>query len=381
MKRWIVIVLAFVLLLVGAGVVGFRVAVERLKGKVAAALGPGSKVAELKVGWSSVELVGLDIQAPQGWPAARTLHAERLTIVPSLRSLLTDQIHISSITVEKPYFSVLRIPKKLVILPSLLEGGGRKEKDKRMDGEPSARTVMISEITLADGIIEIFDATVSQPPLKIQLERIEATVRDIAAPLMADRTHMELTAIVKGARRDGRMKISGWVGEAGKNSSSRIVLETVDLVSLQPYLAKKGETKLNKGTLDLNLKSEVRGNQLDGKGKVIIRELEFAPSPGYLDTFMGLPRSAVIGFLKDHDGAIDVDFTLKGDISHPKFSLNETLATRIAASMAGQLGVSIMGVAEGVEALGRTGLEGASGVTDAIGSAFKGLFGGGEKKQ
>jgi len=380
MKRWGVIIFVFILLLLGASVLGFRMAVQMLKGKVVAALGSGSGVAELKVGWSSVELVGLDIQAPKGWPTTRTLHAERVKIVPSLRSLLTDQIHISSITVEKPYLSVLRTPGKLLMVPSLLEDGGRKAKDKRSGEESSARAVMISKIALEDGIVEIFDATVSQPPLKIRLERIEAVMRDIAVPSLKGITRFELAAIAKGARRDGRVKISGWVGAVGRDSSSHIVLDTVDLVSLQPYLVKRGEARVSKGTLDLNLKSEVRNNKLDGKGRMIIRELEFAPSRSYLDTFMGIPRSAVISFLKDHDGAIDLDFALQGDTSHPDFSLNETLATRVATAMAGQLGVSIKGVAEGLESLGRKGLEGAGGVAGAIGSVFRGLLGGSEKK-
>jgi len=42
--------------------------------------------------------------------------------------------------------------------------------------------------------------------------------------------------------------------------------------------------------------------------------------------------------------------------------------------------VSIKGVAEGLGTLGRKGVEGAAGVTDAIGSAVKGLFGGEQKK-
>jgi hypothetical protein len=44
--------------------------------------------------------------------------------------------------------------------------------------------------------------------------------------------------------------------------------------------------------------------------------------------------------------------------------------------MAGQLGMSIQGVAEGLETLGRKGVEGASGTADAIGSVLKGLFSG-----
>jgi hypothetical protein len=118
---------------------------------------------------------------------------------------------------------------------------------------------------------------------------------------------------------------------------------------------------------------------LDGKGKVIIKDLEFAPARGFFDTFMGVPRNAVVGFLKDHNNAIDVDFVLKGDTSNPSFSLNESLSTRIATAMAGQLGVSIKSVAEGIGTLGRKGVEGAGGVVDGVGSAVKRLFGG-EKK-
>jgi hypothetical protein len=130
----------------------------------------------------------------------------------------------------------------------------------------------------------------------------------------------------------------------------------------------------------LNLDSEVRNNNLDGKGKIILKDLEFAPSRGFFDTFMGLPRNAVIGFLKDHNNAIEVEFTLKGDTSHPSFSLNESLSTRIATAIAGQLGVSIKSVAEGLGTLGRKGLEGAGDVGEGIGSAVKQLFGG-DKKQ
>jgi hypothetical protein len=91
---------------------------------------------------------------------------------------------------------------------------------------------------------------------------------------------------------------------------------------------------------------------------------------------MGLPRDAVVSFLKNHDNAIDLDFTLSGDIRDVDFSLNETLATRVASGMASQLGVSIQGLAEGVGSLGQRGLEGAAGTADAIGSLFKGLLGG-----
>jgi len=379
MRRWQIIVLVAVLILGAAIVIGYRAGARLLHGKVVEALGRGSRIAELRVNWFSVEVLGLSIDAPKGWPAARTLEAERVTLVPDLRSLLTNQIRIASIVVEKPYLSMLRNPGKLIMVPSLTERERDTKETEASRGNASARGVTISTIELKDGIVELFDATVSRPALKIRMEQIDAVIRDVAAPVTG-RTHFDLAAIVKGVKRDGGAKVTGWVGPGARDSSSRIALAAVDLVTLQPYLVKKNETQVTRGTLDLNLNSEVRNNNLDGKGKVVIKDLEFAPSRGIFDTFMGVPRNAVIGFLKDHNNAIDVDFALKGDTSNPSFSLNESLSTRIATAMAGQLGVSIKSVAEGIGTLGRKGVEGAGGVVEGIGSAVKRLFSG-EKKQ
>jgi len=375
MKRWQVIVLAIVFVLGAAVVIGFRLGVRLVQGKIVEALGPGSRIAELKVNWFSVEVLGLSIDGPKGWPAARTLEAERVTIVPDLRSLLTDQIRIASIVVEKPYLSMLRTPGKLIMVPSLTEREGSRTDARSKNAH--ARAVIISTIELKNGSIELFDATVSRPPLKTRMEQIEAVIREVAAA--AGKTHFDLAAIVKGVKRDGRAKVTGWVGPGARDSSSRLALAAVDMVALQPYLIKKNEAQVTRGALDLNLNSEVRNHNLDGKGKVVIKDLEFAPARGFFDTFMGVPRNAVVGFLKDHNNTIDVDFVLKGDTSHPNFSLNENLSTRIATAMAGQLGVSIKDVAEGLGTLGRRGVEGAGGVVEGVGSAVKRLFGG-EKK-
>jgi len=373
MKRWQVILLAVIAILSIAVVGGYRMGTRLLQGRIIEALGPGSQLRELKVNWFTIEMFGVSIDAPRGWPAARTLEAEHVTITPDLRSLLSDRIRISSIVIEKPYLYMLRTPGKLRMVPSLTESN-----DKKKNAESNGRAVTISTIDLKDGTVELYDATVSRTPLRTRIEQIDAVIRDVATPA-SGKTHFELAGIVKGIKRDGRMKLAGWVGPGAHDSSSRIVLAGVDMVALQPYLVKKNDVHVTQGSLDLNLDSEVRKKNLDGKGMVVLRDLEFAPSRGFFDTFMGLPRTAVIGFLKDNHNAIAVDFTLKGNTDNPNFSLNENLSTRIATSMAGTLGVSIVNVAEGIGGLGRKGVEGAGSVVEGIGSAIKGLFGGGRK--
>jgi uncharacterized protein involved in outer membrane biogenesis len=379
MTRWQIIILAALFFLGIAIATGYRLGVRLLRDRIVDALGPGSHIAALKVNWFSLDLLGVSIEAPKDWPTARALRTERITIVPSLGTLLTDEIHISSIAFEKPYLAVLRTDGKLIMVPGLTETPAGKRNAKASRGNTSAPAVTITKITLQDGVIEFFDGTVSRPPFKTRLERVDAVIRDIAVPWLKTKTHFELAASVKGIRRDGRAQASGWVGPARRDSSSQIILDRVDLVSLQPYLVKIGEAQVRKGTLDLRLNSEVRANRLDGKGKIIIRELEFAPSRSYLETFMGIPRSALISFLKNHENAIDVDFVLAGDTSNPSFSINEAIATRVAMGMAAELGVSIRGLAEDFGTLGRRSVEGAASVVEGAGSVLRGLFGGTQK--
>src|SRR5262245_39146417 len=170
MKRWQIVVLA-TLLVLGIGIVmGYRLGVRLLHDRVAGALGPGSRITALSVNWFSLDLLGVAIEAPQDWPATRAFSAERITIVPSLGTLLTDQIHISSIVFEEPYLAVLRTREKMVIVPRLTAtpDGGKKAEDR--SGHDSRLTVTISKITIQQGVVELFDATVSRPPLKIRLE-------------------------------------------------------------------------------------------------------------------------------------------------------------------------------------------------------------------
>ena len=379
-KRWGLIALAVLVVLIAGGIVGFRVAVGVLKGKVVEALGPDSEITGIRVGWASVDVEGLRIKGPRGWPAADTLRAERIAIVPSLRSVLSGQFRVHSITIVRLYLSALRTKEgQLQMIPSLLAAATGKGPPAGSPAPAAApRTVTVGRITLSDGVLELFDATVAQPPLKIRLEQIQATVRDIVVPALTGKTGLDLASVLKGVQRDGTVAIAGWAEIASKDSSLHTTLRSVDLVALQPYLIKARETGVQKGTLDLDLQSDVRKNRLKAPGKLTISDLELAPAKDAFGTFMGVPRDALVASLKNKDNKIAVSFVLEGDINNPQFSLNEALTTQLASSMAETLGVSLGGVAKGVGGLGQKGVEAAG---EAAKGAVQQLFGGQKKEK
>jgi len=379
-KRWGLIALVVLVVLIAGGIVGFRVAVGVLKGKVVEALGPDSEITGIRVGWASVDVEGLRIKGPRGWPAADTLRAERIAIVPSLRSVLSGQFRVHSITIVRPYLSALRTKDgQLQMIPSLLTGATGKGPAAGSPAPAAApRTVTVGRITLSDGVLELFDATVTQPPLRIRLEQIQATVRDVVVPALTGRTGLDLAGVLKGVQRDGTVAIAGWAEIASKDSSLHTTLRSVDLVALQPYLIKARETGVQKGTLDLELQSDVRENRLQAPGKLTISDLELTPAKDAFATFMGVPRDAVVASLKNKDNKIAVNFVLEGDINNPHFSLNEAFTTQLASSMAETLGVSLGGVAKGVGGLGQKGVEAAG---EAVKGAVEQLFGGQKKEK
>jgi hypothetical protein len=174
---------------------------------------------------------------------------------------------------------------------------------------------------------------------------------------------------------DGNADISGWAEICTKDSSVMLKLRSVDLVALEPYLIKANETRVRKGTLDLDLQSDVSNNRLKAPGRITISDLKLSQAKGMLGTFMGMPRDAVLAFLEREGNKITLDFILEGDINNPRFSLNNALTERLAVSMAEVLKVSLGGVAKGAAGLGEKGVEAVGEVAKGLGGAVQELIG------
>jgi uncharacterized protein involved in outer membrane biogenesis len=342
-KRLAIIgVIAFAIL-AAAIVASLHFAAQALKTQVEQALGPESEVGEIVVRISSIEIRNIRIAAPKGWPSPDALRAERVVVRPDLMGLFSARIHVPSILVEKAYVSALRSRDgKVRLLPSLLEKAGK-------EGTQSApHEVSIGTIELRNGELEFFDATVRQPAHKTRLEQLHARVEDLRIPSLSSRTAIQVDGLVKGVQHNGRLSITGWAELASRNSEIATKLQGVDLLALQPYLIKASETGVRRGMLDLRLKSTVHKNRLHAPGTVTLSGLELAPASGPFNTFMGVPRQAVVAALKDRKDQITINFTLDGNLDDPKFALNESFALRAGAAMAETLGISIEGLTRGV---------------------------------
>jgi uncharacterized protein involved in outer membrane biogenesis len=353
-----------VLVLAAAASAGLHFATRALKNQVEQALGTDSEVGEIAVGWSSIEVRGVRVRAPQGWPAEDALRAERVIVKPDLAGLLSARVHVPRIIIDKAYVSVWRTRDgKLHLLPGLLEKPAQAGAQDA-SAPSSAPPVTIGGIELREGVLEFFDSSVRQPAHKTRLEQLHTTIDDLRIPALDSRSRITMDGMVKGVQHNGRLAVDGWAEIAQKNSDISLRLAGVDLVALQPYLIKAAETGVKRGSLDLSLKSTVHNNRLHAPGMITLNNLELAPTGSGFGTFMGIPRQSVVGALKNRNGQIAIHFTLDGNLDDPAFSLNESFARRVGASVAESLGISIEGLTRGI-----------GGAAEGIGGAVKRLFG------
>ncbi|WP_303783456.1 DUF748 domain-containing protein [Azovibrio restrictus] len=373
-RRWPWIAGGLLLALLLGGFVAFQVAVHLLKEQIVAALGPRGEVRELKVGLTGVEILGLRLPADPAsgkgaWPAPDLLRAERILVVPSVTDLLGARVVLDSIRIEGAYLSILRTRAgRVQVLPSLTEAGAARapggEPGQEQDAAKAVE-VRIGQVELVDSAVEFFDASVRQPALKVRLEQLNARVGPLAFPDLTGQSQVQVEGVIKGQHQDGQLNLAGQAELASKESDLKTRLRGVDLTALQPYLIKAAETGVRRGTLDLDLHTTVKKNQLHGPGTLTLNQLELSSSG---NAFMGMPRSAVVAMMKDRQGKISVNFVLSGNINDPGFSLNENLMGKVGSAVADSLGISFEGLAKGV---GSAGSSVARGLGDSLGKLFK----------
>jgi hypothetical protein len=341
-----------------AGFVAFEFAINSLKDEVRKTLGAHGEVQEIRVGLTAIEVIGLRIRASreprasgEAWPAEDELRAQRVIIVPDLLNLLRARIGVSSIRVEGAYLSILRARDgRVMLLPSLLDKTAAAPAADTPAAAPATMApteVSVARTILDNATIEFFDATVAKPAFKVRLEQINATVGKLRFPSLQGITSIKVDGIVKGVRRDGSLSISGSIELATRESGLTGRLAAVDLLAFQPYLMKATENGVKSGTLDFDLKSSVRDNQLRAPGVVTLSDLEFAHGAG-LSTATGVARDAALAMMKNREGKITVRFVVEGDLADPRFSLNDALLASLAASFKQMRGVNVDALAKEV---------------------------------
>ncbi|MFM0211824.1 DUF748 domain-containing protein [Paraburkholderia sediminicola] len=367
-KRWAIAVGGVLLVLIVVAVGALQFAQREVKERVIAALGPLGSAETIDVGLTSVHLTNVLLKAPPGWAAGDPLRADEITITPDIRDLIARRMHIRSVVVRGFDIAVLRTKDGAIrLVPNL-----RQAVNGPNDGEASgvattgSREKLVDHVSFEQGNFHFYDMTVGPPAFKVTVSNANATVDHLHLPALTEPTTVSVTGSIKGPTHTGTVSFDGWIKIASKDSQTTSKLRGVDVVTLDPYLLKKtgAKAQVTGGTVDLTVDSTVRNYQLHAPGTVTIHHLQLADSDNPFDTFMSIPTKAAVAALKTHNGDITLHFVLDGNLRDPKFSVQESLMTRVGAGFANAMGVSVEGVAKGA---GET--------VKGLGNALKNLLG------
>jgi len=343
-RRWPYYLVALVFLLVIAGFAAFQYASHILKNEIVSALGGKGEVEAIAVTWGSVEITGIRIPGGKGWPAEDQLRAKRITLIPSIADLMRGKIRIRKISIEEAYLAILRDQKgKIHIIPDLTEAPD--------SGAGSEIEVVIDAIELANASLDFFDASVRRPPLKIQMDSINARISNLHFPALTGMSDLLVDAVIRGKQHHGKAHVEGKIELASMESDLKLRLSNVDLTALQAYLIQAANTGIKRGSMSMSMHSVVRSGRLNAPGTLTLSQLELSDK----NPLFGVAQKTALAALKDSKGEISVQFVLDGDINSPNFSLNERIMSRMGNALTEKLGGSVKGVGQAVGDLGERG--------------------------
>lgn len=337
-----------------------------LKAQVEKALGENVKAGAVSISWGKVTVEDLTFLR-DGETVGRI---KAVNIKADFMSILKKRLSISKVEVNEPYFKLLIDNKGKLILPvAIPEKKKENAEDEQKKKEPQAKESMpveIKTLVVKNGKIDFEDRSAAKPVF-LKFEDLRVDVKDVVYPFINKWTEYEVSSQLAGGRQKGSINATGTTNLINDETKVKTVLKNIDLALLRPYIEKKGEVKIEQGFLDMEMDAGIVKKRIRAPGSITIKDLQLASVKGVGGTFMGVPMSMVLSFLKNNNNEIGIDFVLEGDLGNPQFNIRENLARRFSLGLADILGFSIRGVGEA--------LTGGSGkVIDETTKALKGFF-------
>ena len=335
-----------------------------IKHELEAFLGKDFSVERIDLHWGKVEAFDISFRNPAGREVFKT---DRLTLEADFIGLFKKEYILSNLSIVNPYLFLEKNPKGNLMNPFQKKGPSR-EREKPMP------PVFFKKIEVTNGSLDYLNRSVSSKGVLTKLRNVEFDFKDLTFPLKDNFSGYALSANIPGKQKTGTLRSNGKIKLLNKDMDGKIEIKKLDITEFKPYYQKKGDVNVTNGTLDMNMDVKIKSNKINAPGKAALKDIEFERGSGLGSTFLNLPLSAVISFLKNHDNEIVVNFVVEGDLNNPKFNLRESLMNKISIGMAEKLGLSIQRIGESIVETGAEGAKEVGKSIQGIGEGIKRIF-------
>jgi hypothetical protein len=335
-----------------------------IKYELESLLGKDFSVRKIDLHWGRVEAFDISFRNPAGKTILKT---DSLVLEADFMGILRKKYIVSNLSLKNPYLFLEKDMRGNLIYP-LPQGKIKKEETKK-PGIP----IIIKKINLIDGSLDYLDRKVS-PAVLTKLRDIELELKDITFPFEENFSTYILSASIPGSHSTGILKSKGKIKFKTKDTDCKVELRRLDITGFKPYFQKKSDVNVKKGNFDLDLDVKIKLRKINAPGRAVLRDLDFESGSGIGNTFLSIPRSAVINFLKNNNNEIVVNFVLEGDLDNPKFNIRERFIEKVTIAIAETLGLSVKRIGESIVIFGTEGVKEVGKGVKGIGESIKKIF-------
>lgn len=300
---------------------------------------PGLTFASLSVGWNDVSITEVNLKKGD-----RTVFkVDKMQVKPSLRSLFSDTLYISSIEIDGPYVYLVRTADGLTLpVPQKM---GEPAKPKKEEDASPGMGVLIEKIRLRDGKGELVDQSVTGAPAHFTLSKLEVTVTRVALPTGAENIPFELSMQLEG-KRVGKLEAEGWYNPKSRSAEVELELRQLFLPHAEPYYRSRQTTAvLSDGVFELDTDIRMTNGKYVARNRLTLAELAFSKE----GLFMGVPVAVFQKRLKDQGKPFEIEAELEGSLDD-KSKLQQELAALVVKALVKELGQQALGdLMEGVQ--------------------------------
>jgi len=345
MKKWLIGVVGILaVLLIGVYFVLTFYAVRFIQPRLQKVMGSGFTVEEIGLKITYLSAKGIRYEDPGS--KRRFFQAEEIRVYPSPLSLLENSLHIMEFAILQPSFFFYRSPEGPLVGPwvTTKEAGGGKETSKEEEKKKGgAFEIRIDRIRIEKGSVDFEDGKVGNPPFRMKWRNLDFEMKDIRTPLASFRSPVELNGKMEGKTQEGSIALKGWIDVKTMDMETSLKIREIEIKTFEPYYRKRVTAEIESGTLGMDTRIAVKERRLDALGELDLINLRIQEGEG---TVLWIPAKTLVSLLEKKGHQLKAKFRVKGNLDNPRFSLQETLLTQVAISLAQAMGVPIHVVGE-----------------------------------
>lgn len=188
------------------------------------------------------------------------------------------------------------------------------------EGESSEYT--IEDFTLKGGEINYLDLTVPSVPFKYSLHKFRVEAENFTT---SGRNQIDISARLG---EDGKIKakFDGMISDQN-NMTLVLNMKNVDLTDFTPLFIQMFGREVKSGTLDLDTEMSIINGHINGTNHIVIDEPKVEKVKGldFKPEYRKIPLKSALYVMTDKHGKCEMDLTVTGDKSDPKFSYKRAL--------------------------------------------------------